>query len=65
MHESDMTDECKVLVRQLERRRRIWKVNIKTDFKEIGCDRVEWILLVRDGVQWQTLLNTVMSIRVS
>jgi hypothetical protein len=28
-------------------------------YVEILCQRVEWVLLVHEGAQWQTLVNTV------
>jgi hypothetical protein len=31
---------------------------------EIGCEDVNWIHLARDRVQWRTLVNTVMKLRV-
>jgi len=37
--------------------------HIKTDFKETGQVRVDWVHLTQDTVQWQPLVNTVMNIR--
>jgi hypothetical protein len=34
--------------------------NIKMERKEIGCEIVNWILLVQDRVQLKPFLNTVM-----
>jgi hypothetical protein len=34
------------------------------DLGEVGCDVVDWIHLAQDKVQWQTFVNTVMSIQV-
>jgi hypothetical protein len=46
---------CRVLVgkperkRPLGRHRRRWEDNIKMDFKETGCENVDWIQLVQDS----------------
>lgn len=34
--------------------------NIKMDLKELCCEGLDWIHLVHDRNQWQTLVNTVM-----
>lgn len=34
----------------------------KRDIKEIELAYVEWILLAQDRVQWQAVVNTVMSL---
>jgi hypothetical protein len=34
--------------------------NIKIDFKEMGCDGMNWIQLTQDRVQCRALLNTKM-----
>jgi hypothetical protein len=39
--------------RPLERSRRSWEDNIKTDLREIGIDGANWIGLTQDRVQWQ------------
>jgi hypothetical protein len=31
--------------------RESWEDNIKTDFKEIGCESVDWIQLAQDKAQ--------------
>jgi hypothetical protein len=38
--------------------------NTKLDLEEIGIDRVKWIRLVQDRVQWRAFVNTVMNLRV-
>jgi hypothetical protein len=48
----------------LNRRRRIWEDNIKTDLKEIGSYDVDCISLALDKVQWWALVNTVMNLWV-
>ena len=43
-----------------------WEDNIKMYFKETGWDDVDWIRFFFQGrKKWQTVLNTVMNIRVS
>jgi hypothetical protein len=39
--------------------------NIKTDFTDIGWDGDNWIVVLPDRDNWQTLLNTVMNLRVA
>jgi hypothetical protein len=34
------------------------------DFREIGCEGVDWIHLAQDRDQWQAVVNTVMKLRV-
>jgi hypothetical protein len=34
------------------------------DLKETGCERVGWVHLARDRVQWRAIVNTVMNLRV-
>jgi hypothetical protein len=50
------------LKRPLERPRRIWEDNIKTDLQEVGCGGVDWIELAQDRDRWWALLNTVMNL---
>jgi hypothetical protein len=49
--------------RPLERPRRRWEDNIKTDLREIGIDGANWIQLAQDRVQWRAFVNTVMNLR--
>jgi len=49
--------------RPLRRSRRRWKDNIRMNLRNIGWEGVDWIRMTRDGVQWRTLVNTVMNIR--
>jgi hypothetical protein len=46
--------------RPVGRPRRRWEDNIKLDLREIGIDRLNWIQLAQDMVQWRPSLNTVM-----
>jgi hypothetical protein len=65
-----MRNAYKILVGQHEAKRprvkprRKWDDNIKTDFKIMARDDVNWIQVPQDWVQWQTLLNTVINFRV-
>jgi hypothetical protein len=36
---------------------------IKTDLKETGHEDEEWIHLVQDRVNWQSLVKTVMTLQ--
>jgi len=38
--------------RPLRRLRRRWEGNIKMDIRKIGIDKVNWIWLAQDRVQW-------------
>jgi len=42
-----------------------WKDSIKVDFKEIGCEGVNWIRLAPDRNKRRDLLNTAMYLRVA
>jgi hypothetical protein len=53
-----------VQMRALRRPRHTWACNIKMDLEERGCDGFDWIQLVQDTIQWQTLLNTVINPRI-
>ena len=48
----------------LERSRRRWENNIKTDLREVGRD-TEWIDLPQDRDTWRSVVNAVMNIQVS
>jgi hypothetical protein len=50
--------------RPLGRPRHRWEDNIKMDLREIGINRVNWIHLAQDRVQWRACVNTVMNLRV-
>jgi hypothetical protein len=50
--------------RPLGKPRRRWVDNIKMDLKETAWDGMDWIDLAQDSVQWRTLMNTVMNLRV-
>jgi hypothetical protein len=38
--------------------------NIKTNLKGTMYERVDWIHLAQDRVQWRALVNMVMNLRV-
>jgi hypothetical protein len=46
---------------QLGRYRHISEDNIKMHLKETGCEGVDWIQVVHDRDQWQTLVNSYES----
>ena len=50
--------------RPLERLRRRWVDNIRTDLQEVGCGYVDWIGLAQDRDRWRTLVSAVMDLRV-
>jgi hypothetical protein len=51
--------------RPLERSRRRWEDNIRTDLREIGWESVDWIHLAQDNYQWRALVNTEMKFLVA
>jgi len=50
--------------RPLERPRRRWVDNIRTDLQKVGCGYMDWIGLAQDRDRWRTLVNAVMNLRV-
>jgi len=50
--------------RALGRPRCKWEDNFKTDLRETGCGVVDWLRLAQDRDQWQSLVKTVMKLRV-
>jgi hypothetical protein len=48
----------------LGRPRRRWEDDIRKDHKEIGWEDMDWMHLTRDRIQWRTVVNTVMNLRV-
>jgi hypothetical protein len=42
-----------------------WKINIKVDLKETGCEDVDWIQLAPDRDKWRVLVNEVMNLQVT
>jgi len=50
--------------RQLGRHRHRWKDNIRTDFREMGSEGVDWKHLAQNRAQWWAVLNTVMNVQV-
>jgi hypothetical protein len=49
--------------RLLGRPRRRLENNIKMDLRERGIDRLNWIRLAQDRVQWLAFVNMVMNLR--
>ena len=47
--------------RPLERTRRRWEDNIKTDSQEVGCGGIVWIERAQDMDRWRSLVNAVMN----
>jgi hypothetical protein len=64
-------NEYRVLVGKQERKKPLgtprhkWENNIKMDLKEIGWGGTDQFNLAQDRDQWQTLVNTVMSLMAS
>ena len=50
--------------RPLERPRRRWVDNIRTDLQEVGCGYMDWIGLAQARDRWRTLVSAVMNLRV-
>jgi len=50
--------------RPLERPRRRWVDNIRTDLQEVGCGYMDWTRLAQDRDRWRTLVSAVMILRV-
>ena len=50
--------------RPLERPRRRWVDNIRTDLQEVGCGYMDWIGLAQDRDRWRTLVSAVMNLWV-
>jgi hypothetical protein len=50
--------------RPLGRPRCRWEDNIKMDLRETGINRVNWIQLAQDRVQWRAFVNMVMNLWV-
>jgi hypothetical protein len=49
--------------RPLGRPRHRWEDNIKMDIRDRGIDGANWIRLVQDRVQWQSVVSTVTNPR--
>jgi hypothetical protein len=49
---------------RLERPRRRWVDNIRTDLQELGCGYMDRIGLAQDRDSWRTLVSAVMNLRV-
>jgi hypothetical protein len=66
-----MINAYKILVGNLEGKKalvrpwRRWQGNLKMDFKEIGCENVNYNHLVQDSIKWRALVNTLMNLLVS
>jgi hypothetical protein len=41
-----------------------WKSNIRTDFREIWWESMDWSYLVQDRGQWRAVVNMVMNLQV-
>jgi hypothetical protein len=50
--------------RKLGIHRRRWEDNIRTNLREIGWERVDWMHVAQDRDQWRTVGKTVMNLRV-
>ena len=50
--------------RLLERPRRRWVDNIRTDLQEVGCGHMDWTGLAQDRYMWRTLVCAVMNLGV-
>ena len=50
--------------RPLERPRRRWEDNIKTDLQEVGRGCGDWMELAQDRDRWRALVSTVMNFGV-
>jgi len=50
--------------RQLERPRRRWVDNIRTDLQEVRCGYKDWIGRSQDRDRWRKLVSAVMNLRV-
>jgi hypothetical protein len=59
----EMRNAHKILVTKHEGRKPLgrpehrWKNNIKMDFKEVGCESVDWIHVVQNRVKWWTVVD--------
>ena len=50
--------------RPLERPRRRWVDNIRTDLQEVGCGYMDWVELAQDRNRWRTLVSALMNLRL-
>ena len=50
--------------RPLGRPSRRWEDNIKMDFQEVGCGRLDWMELAQDRDRRRVLVNAVMNLWV-
>jgi len=50
--------------RLLQRPRRRWVDNIRTDLQEVGCGYMDWSGLAQDRDRWRTLVSAVMNLQV-
>jgi hypothetical protein len=65
-----MKNGYKILVEKPERKKHLknlsvdGRINIRIDFKEIGCEGVDWSQPPQDKEKWRAPFNTIMSIWV-
>jgi hypothetical protein len=63
----EITNAYKMLVGKPEekiprrRPRYLWEINIRMDLRKSGWERVNWMHLAQDRVQWGALVNKEMS----
>jgi hypothetical protein len=50
--------------RPLGRPRRRWEDGVRTDLREIGLGRVDWIRPAQDRDQWRAVVSAVMNLQV-
>jgi hypothetical protein len=64
----EMRDVYEILFGKLEWKRPLgrprcrWIDSIRRNFREVGCEDVDWIHLAQDRDQWQILVNMVTNI---
>ena len=48
----------------LRRSKRIWEDNIRTDLKEIGINKRNWLDSAQDRDYWRAFVNAALNLRV-
>jgi hypothetical protein len=51
-------------VLNLAEQKRRWEHNTEIGLREIGCEDLIWMKLAQDRVEWQTLVLTMLNVRV-